>query len=85
MGSKEDDQRPCKIFMQEKILKLKGANMDIDLVSNKKDIHWKQDKCLWNQRENTNKHRCAVKNISICKYFRGIEPLDIVICAYSEK
>ena len=52
--------------------KLKGANMDIDLTT-EKDISWKQDKCPWNQAEKTNEHKCAVKNVSICKYFKGIE------------
>ncbi len=70
---------------KNKFLKLKGANIDIDLASNKKDIQWKQDRCPWNVKENTNKHKCAVKNISICKYFKGIEPLDIVVCAYNEE
>jgi hypothetical protein len=30
-------------------------------------------------------HRCAIKNVSICKYFRGIEPLDFVVCAYPDE
>jgi hypothetical protein len=64
---------------------IKGGNMDIDLVSKKEDINWKQDKCPWNIAEKTNKHRCAVKNISICSYFKGIKAPDIVLCAYSEK
>jgi hypothetical protein len=75
----------CKMTMQDsKIRKLKGANMDIDLISDKKDIHWEQDKCPWNMRENTNEHKCAVKNISICKYFKGIEYPDIVVCGYKK-
>lgn len=68
-----------------KILKLKGANMDIDLTTNQKKISWKQNECPWNKEENTKKHKCAVKNISICDYFRGIEPVDIVVCAYQLK
>ncbi len=71
--------------MSQNILRLKGANMDIDLISDPKKIHWKQDKCSWNEKENTNKHKCAVKNISICKYFKGIKPLDIVLCSYPKK
>lgn len=59
--------------------------MDIDLVSEEDDIPWKQKKCPWNLDESTNEYRCAIKNISICKYFRGIKPLDIVICAYDKK
>jgi hypothetical protein len=54
------------------------------LASNKKDISWQQDKCPWNLDENTDEHKCAVKNISICKYFKGIEPLDTVVCLYKK-
>jgi len=56
----------------KELLKLGGANMDIDLTSDSDKIDWKQEKCPWNKKENTNKHKCAVKNISICKYFKGI-------------
>ncbi len=68
----------------KKIRELKGANMDIDLNS-QQDIHWDQDKCPWNVEENNDKHKCAIKNISICKYFKGIKPIDIVLCAYPQK
>lgn len=64
--------------------KLKGANMDIDLAS-EKDISWKQDKCPWNEAKNTTKHKCAIKNISICKYFCGVEHLDTVLCSYKNE
>lgn len=67
------------------IKKLDGANMDIDLVTDSEKIHWKQDKCSWNVAENTNKHKCAVKNVSICPYFCGIEYLDNVLCCYPRK
>ncbi|MBI5229621.1 hypothetical protein HY991_05905 [Candidatus Micrarchaeota archaeon] len=67
-----------------KIRKLKGANMGIDLTTPQK-IHWKQEKCPWNAAENTDKHKRAVKNVSICKFFRGIKPLDVVLCAYLNK
>lgn len=70
-----------EINMDKGIKKLTGANIDIDLTSSKK-ITWEQDKCLWNQDENTENHKCAVKNISICKYFCGIEYLDKVLCCY---
>ena len=40
------------------IKKLQGANMDIDLTSNPKDLSWKQDICPWNKDEYTNKHKC---------------------------
>ncbi len=32
--------------------------------------------------ENTNEHRCAVKDTSICKFFCGIQFLDSVLCSY---
>ncbi len=64
------------------IRKLNGANMDIDLTTDSKNISWKQDQCPWNEFEKTNKHKCAVKNITICKYFFGIEYLDTLLCCY---
>ncbi|MBU1198916.1 MAG: hypothetical protein KKF46_05795 [Nanoarchaeota archaeon] len=70
--------------MKEKILSLKGADMDIDLIHNS-DLDWKQDKCPWNELEGTDKHKCAVKNTSICKYFRGIKKPDTVLCGFSGK
>ena len=69
----------------EKIMrKLAGANMDIDLTSSD-NISWKQEKCPWNDDENTSIHKCAVKNISICQYFCGIEYIDKVLCCYPNK
>lgn len=68
----------------KELLKLKGANIDIDLTSNPDKIRWKQDKCPWSKKENSDKHKCAIKNISICKYFKGIEPPDTVLCSYCE-
>jgi len=38
------------------IKKLKGANMDIDLVTEKSAISWKQELCPWNREEGTNEH-----------------------------
>jgi hypothetical protein len=70
---------------QDKVRELKGANMDIDLTTPKEKINWNQDKCPWNIAENTKDHKCAIKNISICKYFRGIKPIDIVLCAFPVK
>ncbi len=64
---------------------LKGANMDIDLTTSPSDISWTQDVCPWNKAENTKEHKCAIKNISICKHFKGIKPLDIVLCSYKER
>jgi len=68
----------------KEIKKLKGANLDIDLSSNKNDICWEQDKCPWNENENVNTHKCAVKNISLCEYFAGIEYPDVVLCKYGK-
>lgn len=68
--------------MDSKIIKLKGANMDIDLVTDEKSIDWEQDKCPWNKIEKTNEHKCAVKNISICSYFCGVEYEDTLLCCY---
>jgi hypothetical protein len=68
--------------MSAPIHKLKGANMDIDLATPPEDIGWTQDPCPWNTAEGTLGHRCAVKNISICPYFRGVEYLDNLLCSY---
>ena len=68
-----------------KINKLDGANMDIDLATEKGKIKWNQHKCPWNEKENTNTHKCAIKNTSICPYFCGIEYLDNVLCSYPDK
>jgi len=62
--------------------KLKGANMDIELNSNARDINWEQDKCPWNEKEKSKKHKCAVKNFSLCKYFKGIKYPDVVLCDF---
>jgi len=64
--------------------KLKGANMDIDLFPNA-NVKWEIDKCPWNEADKANKHKCAVKNISICEFFCGIEKPDIIICSYPEE
>lgn len=68
--------------MEEVIRKLSGANMDIDLATASGEITWHQDGCPWNIAENANEHKCAVKNISICCYFCGVEYLDAVLCCY---
>ncbi len=69
-------------YMDTVIRKLDGANMDIDLATPEDRIQWQQDKCPWNEAEGSNKHKCAVKNVSICPYFCGIEYLDYVLCSY---
>ena len=71
--------------MVEKIRKLKGANMDIDLATPPGNISWQQDRCPWNEAEGTDSHTCAVKNVSICPYFRGVEYIDTVLCSYPNK
>ncbi len=68
----------------QNIRELKGANMDIDLIPSDK-VNWKIEECPWNKAENTTKHKCAVKNTSLCPYFRGIKYPDIVLCVYPEK
>ncbi len=61
--------------------RLRGGNMDIDLLSNA-EIDWEQDRCPWNAHEGSDQHKCAVKNVSICGYFRGVEYPDVILCAY---
>jgi hypothetical protein len=68
--------------MDTRIRKLDGANMDIDLATPSGEIQWQQDQCPWNAANRTDAHRCAVKNVSICPYFCGIEYLDNVLCCY---
>ena len=67
--------------MTESIRELRGGNMDIDLVP-KPDLGWEQEACPWNEAEQTTSHKCAVKDISICRHFRGIKPPDTVLCVY---
>jgi hypothetical protein len=68
--------------MDEIIQKLSGANMDIDLATPVGDISWKQDNCPWNRAENSREHKCAVKNVSICRFFCGVEYLDKLLCCF---
>lgn len=70
--------------MDEKIRRLSGANMDIDLATPPGQIAWQQDGCPWNAAESSIIHRCALKNISICPYFRGVAYLDTLICSYPQ-
>ena len=70
--------------MENNLKELKGANMDIDLIPNP-DVHWEQDKCPWNDFEGTNNHKCAIKNISLCEYFKGIKDPDKVICTFNKE
>ena len=68
--------------MDSVISKLSGANMDIDLATPVEDIPWEQETCPWNEAERIDTHRCAVKNVSICPYFCGVEYLDVLLCCY---
>jgi hypothetical protein len=52
---------------------LKGANLDIDFS----ESDWEQDECPLGKN-----HKCAEKNVSICKYFKGINYPDKVLCSY---
>lgn len=71
------------ILSLQPMKELRGANMDIDLLRSK-DVSWAQDKCPWNEAEQTSKHKCAVKDISLCPYFKGIKYPDLVCCTYDE-
>ncbi len=64
------------------LYRLPGANMDIDLATPAGEIAWAQVKCPWNEEEQTDAHRCAVKSTSICPYFCGVQPLDTLLCCY---
>lgn len=68
--------------LNDQIRRLKGANMDIDLATPRGEIAWEQDRCPWNQAELTDEHKCAVKNVSLCRYFRGVECMDTLLCSY---
>jgi hypothetical protein len=68
--------------MTEFIRRLKGANMDIDLASPANSIAWQQDPCPWNEAEKTYAHKCAVKNVSLCRFFCGVEFMDTLCCCY---
>jgi hypothetical protein len=70
--------------MKANLKKLKGANMDIDLSTPQGDIAWTQERCPWNGAEDTYIHKCAVKNVSICPYFCGVEYLDTLLCSYPQ-
>ena len=67
--------------MAESIRELRGANMDIDIIP-RPGLKWEQEACPWNEAEGSSAHKCAVKDTSLCKYFRGIKFVDTVLCAY---
>jgi hypothetical protein len=64
------------------IIKLKGANMDIDLATASGQISWQQDRCPWNEAEGNSIRRCALKDVSICPFFCGVEYIDTLLCCY---
>ncbi len=66
----------------EDLTRLSGANMDIDLATRPDRIAWRQDPCPWNAADGTGEHRCAVKDTSLCRYFRGVEYPDTLLCAF---
>jgi hypothetical protein len=68
--------------MEATIRRLDGANMDIDLATPPGQITWDQEKCPWNEAEHTDEHQCAVKDVSICPYFCGVEYMDTLLCCY---
>lgn len=55
--------------MSTSIRELRGGNMDIDLIPNP-ELTWKREVCPWNEAEQSVEHKCAVKDTSICRYFR---------------
>ncbi|MAE97311.1 MAG: hypothetical protein CL910_21885 [Deltaproteobacteria bacterium] len=57
--------------------------MDIDLIP-KTDLGWEQAACPWNEAEGVAIHKCAVKDTSICRHFRGIRAPDTVLCAHPD-
>lgn len=64
--------------MDSRVKKRIGANMDIDFSN----ADFGNTRCPWNDAENTDMHKCAVKNTSICPYFCGVQYLDSVLCSY---
>lgn len=67
--------------MDHRIKKLAGANMDIDFTNR----DFGNSNCPWNLAEDTDRHKCAVKDVSICEYFCGVQYLDSVLCSYPYK
>jgi len=67
-----------ELVVDNKVKKLIGSNMDIDFSN----PSFGDSQCPWNTADKSNRHKCAVKNTSICKYFCGIQYLDSVLCSY---
>lgn len=64
--------------MDGKVAKLRGANLDIDFSS----AAFGSSRCPWDEAEGGGGHKCAVKDVSICDYFCGVQFLDSVLCSY---
>lgn len=56
--------------------KISGANMDIDF-ERIPDTDWEPGVCPMGDG-----NKCAVKGVSICEHFRGIEYPDVVLCDF---
>ena len=84
---KEDVEKyGYQIFSLEDDAKnLRGVNMDIDLTTPRENLSWERDDCPWNLAEKTTVHKCAVKNVSVCKHFMGITGKDTVRCSFGER
>jgi hypothetical protein len=67
--------------MTGSVRRLHGGNMDIDLIP-KAGLTWKRDACPWNEAESSAAHKCAIKDTSICRHFKGVTPVDTVLCGY---
>ena len=72
---------PGDLSVSEAVRELHGGNLDIDLIP-KPNLEWAQEACPWNEAEQTTAHRCAIKDPSICRHFRGVKPPELVLCAY---
>jgi len=57
--------------------------VDIDLLQSAK-VSWSRDKSPWNVAEGVLSHKCAVKDVSLCRYFCGVDYPDKKRCAYGQ-
>lgn len=64
--------------MNPHVKKLRGANLDIDFSN----ADFGASQCPWDLAEGTDIHKCAVKDVSICDYFCGVQFVDSVLCSY---
>jgi hypothetical protein len=69
--------------LDDEVRELKGSNLDIDLTTPREKLAWERADCPWNLAEKTTEHKCAVKDVSICKHFKGIKAPDIVLCGFA--